>query len=114
MGFIGQLLISTIAVIVVSFLLPGVDVDSVFTAIIVAVVLSFLNAVVKPLMIILTIPITLFSFGLFLFVINALMILLADKLIDGFEVKNFWWALIFSFTMGIVTSLLEKTREVNE
>jgi len=113
MKFLAKLIVSAIAVLIVSYLLPGVHVDSFLTAIVVAVVLSFLNTVIKPLMIILTIPITIFSFGLFLLVINAFMILLADKLIDGFEVKNFWWALIFSFAMGIVTSILENFQKVN-
>lgn len=112
MGFILQLVVSAIAVVIASYLLPGVHVDGFFTAIVVAVVLAFLNAVVKPLMVLFTIPITIVSFGLFLFVINAFIILFADKLIDGFEVKNFWWALIFSFVLGIVTSIVENLKEM--
>ena len=110
MGFILQIIASAIAVILASYLLPGVQVDSFFTAIVVAVVLAFLNAVVKPVMILFTIPITLFSFGLFLFVINAFIILFADRLIDGFEVKSFWWALIFSFVLWFVTSVIENVK----
>lgn len=109
MKFIIQLIISTLAVLITSYLLPGVEIkdNNFFTALIVAAVLSFLNAVVKPIMIILTIPITVVSLGLFLLVINALIILLTAKLVDGFHVKGFWWALLFSLILSIVTSVLE-------
>lgn len=109
MKFIVQLIISTLAVLITSYLLPGVEIkdNNFFTALIVAAVLSFLNAVVKPIMIILTIPITVVSLGLFLLVINALIILLAAKLVDGFHVNGFWWALLFSLILSIVTSVLE-------
>jgi putative membrane protein len=109
MNFLIKLMISTLAVIITAWLLgSGVEVrnDSVFIAILVAAVLAFLNSVVKPLLILLTIPITVFSLGLFLLVINAGMIMLADRLIDGFSVKNFWWALWFSIVLSIVNSIL--------
>lgn len=116
MKFIIQLIISTLAVLISSFLLPGVHIrdNSIFIAIIVAAVLAFLNGVVKPLMIILTIPVTLFTFGLFLLVINALMIILTDKLVDGFNVDGFWWALLFSFILSITTSILENIKKKDE
>ncbi len=118
MKFLLQLVISTLAVLISSYVLPGVNIEnnSFLTALMVAAVLSFLNAVVKPIMIILTIPVTIFSFGLFLFVINALMIMLASRLVEGFHVNGFWWALLFSFILSIVTSLLQgvKTRDENE
>lgn len=107
MEFLVKLFVSALAVILASYLLPGVFVDSPLEALLVAAVLSFLNAIVKPIMVILTIPVTIFSFGLFLFVINALMILLTDKLVDGFEVKSFWSALLFSFLLGVITSAIE-------
>ncbi len=118
MRFLVQLIISTLAVLIASYLLPGVAMqdNNVFTALIVAAVLAFLNAVVKPIMIVLTIPVTIFTFGFFLLVINALMIILASKLVDGFKVDGFWWALLFSFILSIVTSILEniKRRDENE
>ena len=107
MNFIIQLLISSLAVLVTSYILPGVKVDSFFTALVVAAVLAFLNTVVKPLMILLTIPITILSLGLFLVVINALMIMFAAKIVDGFEVQGFWWALLFSIILTITTSVFE-------
>jgi putative membrane protein len=73
-----------------------------------AVVLGLLNIFVKPLLIILTLPITIFTFGLFLFVINALIILLAAKFVNGFRVDGFWWALLFSLLLSILTSFLYK------
>ena len=105
MNFIVQILISTLAVIVTAYLLPGVDVDSFYTALVVAAVLAFLNAIVKPIMILFTIPITIFTLGLFLVVINALIILLAAKIVHGFEVKGFWSALLFSIVLSVVTSI---------
>jgi putative membrane protein len=107
MRFLFKIIISSLAIIITAYLLPGVKVVTPFTAVIVAAVLAFLDAIVKPIMIFLTIPITIVTLGLFLIVINALMILLADYIVDGFEVKGFWWALLFSFILTIITSLLE-------
>lgn len=111
MKFIAQLLVSTLAVLVTSFLLPGVHINSVLTAVLVAAVLAFLNAVVKPIMIIFTIPVTIFSLGLFLIVINALIILITDKIVDGFTVDGFWWALLFSIVLSFVSSVFNKLNE---
>ncbi|MES2837897.1 MAG: phage holin family protein [Bacteroidota bacterium] len=113
MQFIFKIIVSALAVIVTSYLLPGITIDNPLTAIIVAAVLAFLNAVVKPLMIIFTIPVTVLSFGLFFFVINALIILLADYIVDGFEVKSFWWALLFSLILSIVTSVFDAFAQKN-
>jgi putative membrane protein len=106
MRFFVRLIVTALAVVIAAYILPGVRVDGGLTAIIVAAVLSLLNAFVKPLLIILTIPITVVTLGLFLLVINALMILLTDSLIDGFEVDGFWYALLFSIVLTIVVSLL--------
>ena len=116
MKFILQLIVSTLAVLITSYLLPGVSIEgnSFFTALVVAAVLAFLNGVVKPIMIVLTIPVTVFTFGFFLLVINALMILLAAKLVDGFIVNGFWWALLFSLILSIVTSVLESIKKRDE
>jgi putative membrane protein len=116
MKFIIQLVISTLAVLITSYLLPGVEIvgNSFLTALIVAAVLAFLNAVIKPIMIILTIPITFLTLGLFLLVINALMILLAAKLVDDFRVDGFWWALLFSFILSFITSILEGIKRKDE
>lgn len=80
--------------------------DDFITAVIIAVLLSLLNVTVKPLLIILTIPITIFTLGLFLLVINALIILLTSSIVPGFVVDNFWWALIFSLLLSLINALL--------
>lgn len=116
MDFIIKIIISTLAVLISSFLLPGVRIEdnNFFTALLVAVVLAFLNAVVKPIMVVLTIPITIVSLGLFLIVINALIILLASKLVSGFHVDGFWWALLFSLILSMVTSILESLKQKDQ
>jgi putative membrane protein len=111
MKFIMRIVATSIIAFGLSYILKGIKIDNFITAIILAVVLAIFNAFLKPLLIILTLPITIFTLGLFLFVINASIILLADKLIDGFEVQGFWWALLFSLLLSIVTSVLYKDPE---
>jgi putative membrane protein len=105
-----RLLITSLVAFALSYLLSGIAIDSFWTAIVLAVVLAVLNAVVRPLLVLLTLPVTFLTLGLFLLVINALMILLADKLIDGFEVSNFWWALLFSLLLSGISSLMYKRK----
>ncbi|MEO9475322.1 MAG: phage holin family protein [Cyclobacteriaceae bacterium] len=114
MNFFVRLLLSSLAVILASYLLPGVYVESFFAALIVALLLSLLNVTVKPLLIILTIPLTVFTFGLFLLVINALMIMLADAIVPGFGVGGFWWALLFSLILSLINSLLADLSGTNQ
>ena len=106
MKLIIKLLLNALAVIILAYLLPGVGVDSMVTAIIVAIVLSVLNFLVKPILIVLTLPITLVTLGLFLLVINAIIILIAAHFIPGFEVTNIWWAIIFSLLLSFLQSVL--------
>ena len=106
MKFIVNILVSAIAVLISAWLLPGVHVTDYVSALLVAVVLAFLNAVVKPILTILTIPITFFTLGFFLLVINALMIMLASRIIPEFHVNGFWWALVFSLILSLVTGIL--------
>lgn len=107
MEFLLRLIIGALAVIVASFLLPGVDIDNALTAILVAAVLALLNAVIKPILVILTIPITVFTFGLFLLVINALMIMLASRIVPGFHIAGFWTAFFFSIILSLVNAVFE-------
>lgn len=86
--------------------LPGVTVDDFWSAFLVAVALAFLNAIVKPVLTILTIPITIVTLGLFLLVINALIILFAERLVPGFHVSGFFTALIFSLILSLITAIL--------
>ncbi|WP_437399061.1 phage holin family protein [Flagellimonas lutimaris] len=106
MKLIIRLLLNALAVVILSYMLPGVGVDSMLTAIIVAIVLSILNFLVKPILVILTLPITILTLGLFLLVINAIIILLTSNLIDGFHVTSFWWAIIFSLLLSFLQAIL--------
>ena len=100
-------LIIAAAVLLASYVLPGVAVNRFTTAVLVALVLSLLNFFVKPLLILLTLPITLLTLGLFLFIVNALIILLASKLVSGFRVDSIGWALLFSLLLSFFTYVLE-------
>jgi putative membrane protein len=104
-----KIIISSLAVFLTAYVLPyhGVHVDSYITAIWVAIVLALLNGFLKPLLVIFTIPVTVVTLGLFLLVINAAIIMLADNFVDGFFVGGFWWALLFSLVLSLVTSLME-------
>jgi putative membrane protein len=104
MNFIIKILISAIVAFVLSKILSGVHIDNIGIALIFALVLAFLDAIVKPILILLTLPVTIITLGLFLFVINALIILLATKLIDGIKIDGFWWALLFSIILSIFSS----------
>ncbi|MBY5957276.1 phage holin family protein [Membranicola marinus] len=101
MGFIIQLLLSAVVVFVLAWLLPGIEVASYGSAILVALVIGLLQLIVKPILVVLTLPITILTLGLFLIVINALLILLAGSIVAGFTVSNFWWAVLFSLLLSL-------------
>ena len=106
MGLIIKLLLTAVAAYVAAWLLPGVEIIDIKTTIIVALVLALLNTFVKPLLIILTIPVTILTLGLFLLVINILIIKLTDSLVGGFTVNGWLSALLFSLVVSIVTWIL--------
>ncbi len=110
MNLIIRLLINALIILGLAWALPGIGVESYWTALIVAIILGLLNIFIKPVLVILTIPVTILTLGLFLFVINALIIMLAGYLIDGFSVDGFWWALLFSILMTVLNSALEGSR----
>lgn len=107
MKYLVKIIISSLAVMVASYLLPGIHVEDYIAALWVAFALSILNGFLKPLLVIFTIPVTILSLGLFLLVINASIILIADYFLSGFMVDGFWWALLFSLLLSVVTSILE-------
>ena len=108
MGLIIRILISAVAVYVASLFIPGISVTGgATTYLIVAVVLGLLNAFIKPILTVLTIPITIITLGLFLLVINVLMVYLADYLIPNFAVSGFIAALLFSLVVSLVTALID-------
>lgn len=120
MKFIVKLLVSTFAVLITAYFLSGVtignnqfyvgeskELNHFTTALMVAIVLAFLNTIVKPILTLLSLPITFFTLGLFLLAINAFIILFANKLVDGFSVNGFWTALWFSLILSVVNSILD-------
>lgn len=106
MNFLINLLIRVLAVLISAYLLPGIHVENFFTALVVAIVLGIINAILRPILLILTLPINILTLGLFTFVINALLILLVASIVPGFVVANFWWALLFSLILSIVSGFL--------
>ena len=108
MNWLIKLLITTLLVVVIAHFLSGISVDNFTTALIVAVVLGLLNVFVKPVLVFLTIPATIITLGLFLLVINAVIIMLGDYFVDGFRVSGFWWAFVFSIILSIAQSILNK------
>jgi putative membrane protein len=109
-GLVISWLITTIAILVAAHIIPGIRVDSLGGALVGAAVLGILNAVLKPIFVVLTLPITLITFGLFLFVINALIFWLAGSLLSGFHVQSFWSALLGSLVVSIVSYLAGSIR----
>ncbi|MGJ7032115.1 phage holin family protein [Niabella hirudinis] len=106
MNFILKVLITGLIAYLLQNILSGVKIADIKTAALFALVLALLNAVVKPLLVILTIPVTLVTLGLFLLVINAFMVLIAAHFFKGVEVDGFWWALIFSILLSLGSSVL--------
>ncbi len=94
----------TLAVLISAYLIPSVQVKGVFVAFVVALVLGIINAFLKPILLILTLPINILTLGLFTLFINAGLILLVGKIVDGFYVSNIWWAMVFSLVLSVVHS----------
>ncbi len=105
MNGIVRFLLSGLAVLLTAYLLPGVHVEHYGYALLVAAVLSLANAIVRPILVVLTIPITIFTLGLFLLVINALIIMMVDYFVPKFDIDGFWWALAFSLILSIFNSM---------
>lgn len=113
MRFLLRIIITAVVAFALSSVLRGIHIDTFWTALVLSLVLAVLNVLLKPILIILTLPITILTFGLFLFVINAGIILLAGKFVDGFHVDGFGWALLFSLLLSLLTSLLLKDRDAD-
>src|SRR5690606_13485080 len=106
MNLIIRLLLTALAVVVLAKILPGVSVEGYGSAIIVAIVIALLRLLVKPILVLLTLPITVVTFGLFILIINAIIILIADYFVGGFDVVSIWWALLFSLLLSLFQSIL--------
>lgn len=103
-----RIIVTAILVILIPKILSGIYVADFTTAVIVAVVLGLLNIFIKPILVILTLPFTIVTLGLFLLVINALIILLCDNIVGGFSINSFWTALFFSLILSILQSIMYK------
>lgn len=99
-------LVMTLIILIAAYLLPGVTVTTFVVALLVALVLGIVNAIIKPILIILTLPINILTLGLFILVINALLVMLVAWLIPGFEVAGFWWAMLFSIVISVIEFFL--------
>lgn len=108
MKFIIRLLLSAGALMLVAYIVPGIHVTSIIPALIAAFLLSIVNALIRPLLIILTFPITILTLGIFIFVINAGLFMFVASFVNGFAVDGFWPALFGSLLMSILTSFLHK------
>ncbi len=110
MKIIIRWILSALAVIITAYLLPkeAIFIESFFVALVVAVVLGFLNSMIKPILIILTLPIQVFTLGLFTLVINAGLVMLTSGIVSGFYVKSFWWALLFSLALSLVSAIINR------
>ncbi|WP_306353800.1 phage holin family protein [Flavobacterium sp. '19STA2R22 D10 B1'] len=109
-----RVLLTAVLVYFIANFLPGVTVDSFTTSIIVAVVLGLLNLFIKPLLVLFTLPVTIVTFGLFLLVINAIVIMLCDKIVGGFGVSSFWTALWFSILLSVFQSIIFSLMKENQ
>ncbi|MDD4332832.1 MAG: phage holin family protein [Patescibacteria group bacterium] len=106
MNLLIKFLIMIAAILITAYLLPGVVIGGIWSAIWVAIIIGIINVTLKPLLILLTLPVNILTLGLFTFVINALMILLASSIIKGFEVSGFWIAMLFSIVLSLISYLL--------
>lgn len=106
MKTIVNLLINSVAVFISAYILPGVEIGGFGTAVIVAIVMGIVNLLIKPLFVILTLPITILSLGIFALFINAIMIMIVGAIVPGFKVHGLIWAFIFGFVLSIISSFL--------
>ena len=101
-----RIIITSVLVLLISHFMTGVHVAGFVTALLVAVVLGLLNIFIKPIFVLLTLPFTIVTLGLFLLVINAIIILLCTNIVGGFSVDTFWTALLFSVVLSLCQSIL--------
>lgn len=101
-------LLNSVSIYATASLLKGVEIKNFWSAVFVAALLAIINIFVKPILLILSLPITILTFGLFVWVINAALIMLVDAMVEGFKVKSFGWALAFGLVMSVISWALFK------
>ena len=102
-----KIFINTAAIAITAYILPGVTVENIFVALVVAVILGIINMVLRPLLLILTLPVNILTLGLFTFIINGALVMLASSLIPGFHVEGFMVAIFFSIITSIISGFLD-------
>jgi putative membrane protein len=116
-NFVLRLIVNAIALAVTAALLPGIHIrdDSIGTLLIVAFIFGVVNAIIKPILIILSCPLVILTLGLFLLVVNGIMLLITDAIAGNrLEIDTFWWAVLGGLIMGFVGSILENALGLNE
>jgi putative membrane protein len=108
MNIISRILLTALTLLILAYYVPGIEVDGVYIAIVSAIILGLLNGIVRPVLFILTLPITLLTLGIFSFIINALLFWFASSFIDGFSVSGFWVALFGSVILSLVSTATNK------
>ncbi len=99
-------LISAVSLVLVTYMVPGIKVDNFYTALIAALILGLINSLIKPILIVLTLPVNILTLGLFTLVINALLFWLAATIVKGFGVAGFWPAFFGALAMSVVSWIL--------
>lgn len=108
MKFITRVVVVALALVLVTYIVPGIQIDGLYTALVSALLLGLLNAIVRPVLVLLTLPVTILTLGLFIFVINAGIFLLVSTFVDGFYVSNFLSALAGSVLVSIISGIIHK------
>jgi putative membrane protein len=106
MRFLARLLLNGIAIIVAAWMLPGLHLSGLFPALVAGAILGFVNAIIRPVLFFLTLPLTLVTLGLFIFVLNALCLGLTAALVPGFDIDGFWWAVLGALLVSVVSWIL--------
>jgi putative membrane protein len=106
MGILINWIVSAMVIFSIAYILPGVHVLDFTTALVVALVLGIINAVIKPILLVLTLPINVLTLGLFTFILNAILIIVVSKIVSGFTVDGFLWALIFGIVLSIANAVI--------
>lgn len=108
MGLLIRWLMSALALLIVTWVVPGFSYDSIIAIAIAALILGLLNAVVRPILVLLTLPVTIITLGLFLIVINALMLEATSWLVPGFQIRHFGWAIVGAVVLSLVTLITDR------
>jgi putative membrane protein len=114
MRFLINWFLYALAIGITAYILPGVYLDGVFAALVTAAILGLVNGILRPVLFIFTLPLTILTLGLFTFVLNALMVLLAASIVPGFDVASFWWAVLFSLVLSVFVYVVGEITEPPE